>query len=242
MLGFPDRALKMTDQAIALAKRLKHPSSIAHALFHTGLLHLWRQEEENVVKYAQSVLEIAGKHEFQVWKAVATCLHGAGLAGIDQAKEGLQEIKRGMEMYSELKNPPIFWPLLLLLQAESYFKARQPEQGLSIIDQSLGIFGEASGNPLLPEIYRLKGETFLLLPSKKLAEAESLFRQAAETAASQQTAMFELRAAISLMRLWQQNGRAEAGRQMLQNVFQKFNEGFATIDLKQARELLDIRK
>ncbi|HLA99049.1 MAG TPA: AAA family ATPase, partial [Anaerolineales bacterium] len=85
MLGFPDRALERANDAVALAKRLNHPFSLAYALFHTGLLHLWRREAELVQGRAQAVLDIAEKHEFQIWRAVATCLHGAALAGMGRA-------------------------------------------------------------------------------------------------------------------------------------------------------------
>ena len=68
---------------------------MAYALFHTGLLHLWRREVELVQERAQAVLDIAEEHEFQIWTAVATCLHGAALAGMGRAEEGLAQVRNG---------------------------------------------------------------------------------------------------------------------------------------------------
>src|SRR5688572_11035638 len=113
MLGFPDRALKRADEAVALATRLNHPFSLAYALFHTGLLHLWRREVELVQERAQAALEIAEQHEFQIWRALAICLQGAALAGMGRAEEGLLQVNRGIDLYQELKTPPIFWPILV---------------------------------------------------------------------------------------------------------------------------------
>ena len=126
MLGFPDRALERADDAVALASRLNHPFSMAYALFHTGLLYLWRREVELVQRRAQAVLEITEKHEFQIWGAVATCLHGAALAGMGRAEEGLMENNRGMDLYRGLKTPPVFWPLLLFIRAGVCGQAGRP--------------------------------------------------------------------------------------------------------------------
>jgi predicted ATPase/class 3 adenylate cyclase len=76
MLGFSDRALQRADDAVALAMKLNHPFTMAYALFHTGLFHLLRREMEIVQGRAKAVLDIAEEHEFQIWRAVATCLHG----------------------------------------------------------------------------------------------------------------------------------------------------------------------
>jgi hypothetical protein len=199
-------------------------------------LLMW--ESEIALERAKAVLEIAEKYEFQIWKAVATCLYGASLSGLSQADDGLKEIKRGMEMYSELKTPPVFWPMLLLLQAGSLVQAERPKEGLTIIDEALGIIRREPDNPFLPEIYRLKGEVLLLVSPEKVIEIESLLKDAMEIAKIQQTLIFELRAAVSLYRFWRLNGKTDQGRQVLKNVYDKFTEGFATIDLKAAKDLL----
>ena len=238
MLGFLDRSIKRAHEAMALANKLNRPFYIAYALFHTGLLHLWRQETEIARKHAQAVLKIAGKHEFQIWKAVATCLHGAALAGMGQADDGLKEIKQGLNMYTELKTPPVFWPMLLVLRAVSCIRAQRLKEALTIIDEALELIGIDSGNPMLSELYRLKGDVLLMGSSEKMIEAEPLFHKAVEIARKQQTAMFELRAVMSLSRLWREQGESEKGRRLLRSVYDKFTEGLTTADLTEARDLM----
>src|SRR5262249_58755417 len=125
-----DGALSGGTDAVARASRMNPPFSMAYALFHTGLLHLWRREVELVQGRAQAVLDITEKHEFQIWRAVATCLHGAALAGMGLADEGLVQNNRGMDLYQGLKTPPVFWPLLLLIRAGGGGQAGRPPDGL----------------------------------------------------------------------------------------------------------------
>ncbi len=236
MLGFPDRALQRANDAVDLAKRLNHPYSMAYALFHTGLLHLWRREVELVQARAQAVLDIAEEHEFQVWRAVAICLHGAALAGMGRAEEGLTQVRQGLDLYQGLKTPPIFWPLLLYIQAGVCGQGGKPEQGLASLDEAMEIASHWSGEALLPEFLRLKGDLLALTP-ENAAGAEPWFQQALEVAHEIQAPMLELRAAISLSRLWREQGKAEQGRQLLGDVYERFTEGFTTADLKEARTL-----
>ena len=238
MLGSPDQALRRTDNAITFAKKLNHPSSIAYAMFHTGLLHHWRQEEEIVLNYAQAVLDIAEKYEYQIWKAVATCLLGAAHSGLGYAEDGLMEIKRGMEKYSESKNPPIFWPLLLQLRAGSCIQAKHPEEALTTISEAVEIIGPGTGNPLLSDFLRMKGDILLMVSPENEDEAVSLFLRALEISGKQQASMFELQAAVSLTRLWSYNGKADQARQLLGKALEKFSEGFTTKNLSEARILL----
>jgi predicted ATPase len=239
MLGYPDRALKSATDSIALANKLNHPFSLAYAMFHTGLLYLWMQKKEIVQERAQAVLEIADKHEFQIWKAVASCLEGSALAAMGQAEIGLAEFKQGIDMYTELKTPPVFWPLLLVLYAGTYIQAGQSQRGLELIDEALNLIGQASENPLNSELYRLKGDVLLMVSMDNSHEAESLFRKALILAKEQQTGMFELRAAMSLSRLWSQQAKMKEGKKILKEAYDKFTEGFTTADLVEAKKLLE---
>jgi predicted ATPase/class 3 adenylate cyclase len=238
MLGFPDRALERANDAIALAKRLNHPFSLAYALFHTGLLHLWMREAELINERSKAVLDIAENHEFQIWRAVAICLHGAALAGMGQAEEGLMQINRGMDLYQGMKTPPVFWPLLLFVQAGACGLAGRPAEGLLSLDEAMKIVGQGSGNPLSSGLCLLKGDLLLALSPENPAEAEAWFLEALEVAQKRQARMMELQAAMSLCRLWRCRGKAEEGRRLLSDVYGRFTEGFTTADLKEARALL----
>jgi predicted ATPase len=239
MLGFPERALKRANEAVALADRLNHPFSMAYALFHTGLLHLWRGEAELAQGRAQPLLAIAEEHEFRIWTAVGSCLHGAALAGLGRAEEGLRQIRRGMDLYQALKTrPPVFWPLLLFIQAGACGLAGRPEEGLALLDEAMDLTAQNYGAGLSSDLCRSKGELLLAVSPENAAEAEPWFRQALEMAQQGEAKMLELRAATSLCRVWQGRGQTEQGRRLLGDAYAKMTEGFATVDLQAARALL----
>ncbi len=239
MMGFPDRSRKLADEAGVLADSINHLSSKAYVNFHTGLLHLWRLEPDLALGKAESVLEISEKNEFQIWKAVAAFLHGAVLVALGKTEEGMKEIEYGTNMYTELKTPPVFWPLLLSVRAVTCMMAERPREGLKYIEEALDIIGEKSENPIIPEFFRLKGEVLLMNSSAKMSDAESLFRLAIDFSDRQKIKMFELRAAMSLYRLQQKNGKSEEGKQALSRSYKKFTEGFTTVDLLEAKRLLE---
>jgi len=237
-LGYPDRALQRAHEAVDLAKKVNHPYSLAFALFHIGFLHFWRREVELSLEYAQAVLDIAERHEFQIWKSVGTCLQGAGLASIGRAEEGLSQIQLGMDLYQGLKSPPIFWPLLRSLQAGVCGLAGKPEQGLILLDELIGYPSLGYGRVMLVEFLRLKGDLLLALSPENTSKAELIYLRALETAQGEGTSMQELRAALSLTRLWRGTSKFDQGRQLLGKVYAKFTEGFTTVDLTEARDLL----
>lgn len=237
-VGYPDRALKRANDAVNLAKKINHPYSLAYAMFHTGFLHLWRREVELSVACAQAVLDIAEKHELQIWYAVGICLHGIGIASLGRAEEGLAQIELGMNLYQGLKSPPIFWPLLRSFQARACGLVGKPEQGLALLEEVVASPSQGYGSVLMVEHLRLKGDLLLALSPANRSEAERLYLRALEMAQEQGASMLELRAAISLSRLWWDQGKAEQGRRLLSSAYEKLSEGFTTADLIEAQELL----
>jgi predicted ATPase len=107
-----------------------------------------------------------------------------------------------------------------------------------LLDEALEIVGQGSGNPLSAELCRLKGDLLLALSPENSAEAEPWFQQALEIAQARQARMLELRAAMSLSRLWREQGKAEQGRRLLNDAYGRLTEGFTTADLKEAGALL----
>ncbi|TML93579.1 MAG: DUF4062 domain-containing protein [Actinobacteria bacterium] len=239
MLGFPDRARDRANDAIGLARRLNHPSSMAYAQFHTGLIHLWRREDELAHGCAQAVLDIAERHEFQIWRAVGSCLSGAALAGMGSPDAGLALIERAMNTYQRLKTPPVFWPLLLYLQAGACGLAGRPGDGLTVLDEAVEIATQSAGHTLWSEFFQLKADLLLALSPDNAAEAESWLQRAVDTAAEVQAPMLQLRAALRLGRLWRRQGKTEPARELLSDAYERFTEGFSTADLREAKALLD---
>lgn len=238
MIGFPERAREHAGQAIALAQKLEHPFSRCYALFHFGLLNWWLGNAQVAEKSARALTELAAEHDFQIWGAVASCLRGAALVGTGEFDRGLAMIEPGMAEYRSLKTPPIFWPLLLYIQAEAYGTAGRPAEGLPLISQALEIGMTVPNKTFAPEILGLRGELLLALDPDNAAEVEPLLIDAVNIAQEVKTPMYELRAALRLSRLWQQQGKTEQARDVLSSAYAKMTEGFEMRDLAAARALL----
>jgi predicted ATPase/class 3 adenylate cyclase len=239
ILGFPDRAVERAKAAVALATRLEHPFTLAYALFHSGFLHLWRGEAELVRSRGEGVLAVAEDHDLQIWRALGMCLLGAGETGMGRFDEGLAQIREGFDLYHGLKTPPVFWPLLLSIEAGALGRSGRAADGLVRIDEAIEIAGHGSGTTLLPEFYLLKGDLLLALSEVNGADAEPWFKRALDIASDMDARMSELRAAVRLCRLWRDRGNVEDGGRALRTVYETFTEGFATVDLIEARVLLE---
>jgi predicted ATPase/class 3 adenylate cyclase len=238
MLGFPDRALERANAGVALAVELEHPFTTAYALFHCAFLHLWRREPELVRERAAGVLDIVEDHEFQIWRAVGTCLLGAAETAMGHHNDGLAQIRQGMDLYQGLKTPPVFWPLLLYVQSGACAQAGRTAEGLAHIEEALAVAGGGSGSTLLPELQLLKGDLIAAGPDDNCAGAEPCFRRAFDVARELEARTSQLRAAIRLCRLSLERGDGHQGRRLLSTVHETFTEGFTTADLIEAEELL----
>jgi predicted ATPase/class 3 adenylate cyclase len=238
-LGYPDRASHRANEAIALSERLHHPSSMAYAQFHTGLLHLFNHQAQLAFKCAEAALDIAVEHEFQIWNAVSSCLRGAALSGMGQVQEGLKQIQQAISHYQELKSPPVCWPMLLSLEAGACASAGKPGEGLNLINEALEIAERSSRESMLTDLYLLKGDLLLVLSEDNMTDSEFLFQRAMEISIGMEAPMLELRAALRLGRLWRRQGKAEPARHMLSNVLEKLTEGYSTADLMDAKTLME---
>jgi tetratricopeptide (TPR) repeat protein len=238
MLGYPERAAQRADDAVALARDLEHPFSLAYALFHSGFLYLWRREPELVKDRAQGVLHVVEDHDFSIWRAVGTCLLGAGNAASGHAAEGLAQIRHGLHLYQGLTTPPVFWPLLLFLHAGAHLPAGRPAEGLPIIDEAIQIASQAPVTTMLPEFRLLRGDLLLEQATSNVADAEACFQQAFDDAQRLDARMPQLRAAVRLSRLQRDQNHADQANPLLREAYDSFTEGFATADLADAANLL----
>jgi predicted ATPase len=128
----------------------------------------------------------------------------------------------------------------LVLLAEAYATVGQPEAGLAALDEALAQMGATGERFYEAEVYRCRGHRVQQAAGdmQNVAAVESCFRQALALARRQQTKSLELRAAMSLARLWQRQGKRADARQLLEEVYGWFTEGFDTADLQEARALL----
>jgi TOMM system kinase/cyclase fusion protein len=235
-LGYPDQALQRSHEALTLARELAHPFSLAFALFFAALLHQCRREWELTQERAEAAMAIAAEQEFAVWVGLGTILRGWALAAQSQ-EEGMAQMRRGLDAY-KATGAASGLPYYQALLAVTYAQVGQREEGLTLLTEALAMANDREERRWDAELYRLKGE-LLLAHSAHHAEAETCFRQALDIARHQQAKSWELRAAMSLSRLWQRQGKTAPARQLLTEVYSWFTEGFDTADLKEAQALLE---
>jgi predicted ATPase/class 3 adenylate cyclase len=250
LLGFPDRAVERMTSAIALSGEIGHPFTSAFARFHSGLLHLLRGEPEVVLERALAVLAVAEEHEFQIWSAVGTCLLGAAETSLGRIDEGLAQIRKGMDLYKGIRTPPVFWPMLLFVDARSSLAAGRSRDGLIAIDPAIDMMSQGPGSALLPEFYLAKGDLLGTHTADSQADLEPSadpgsspaywYRRAFDHASALDARMSLLRAAIRMRRLAGRGDAAESNADQLAVVLETFTEGFDTADLREARQLLEV--
>jgi predicted ATPase len=253
-MGYPDQALQKSRAALTLAQELSYPPSLAAALVMAALLHQLRRDRALTQEWAEAAITLASEHGFPQWLGRGAILQGWARAEQGQIEEGMSQMRHGLATYQAV-GAGICHSYYLVLLAEAYGKAGQAEDGLATLAEALTVVDTSGERFYEAELYRLRGELTLkksgvrspepevpntqhLTPSTP-EEAEEYFHKAIEIACKQQAKSLELRAVMSLARLWQQQGQKEEARQILAEIYDWFTEGFDTKDLQEAKVLLE---
>jgi predicted ATPase len=237
-LGYPDHGLTQSHEALTLAQQVAHPGSLALALFLAAMFHAFRREMRLTQERAEAAISLAKEQGFPFWLALGSLLRGWALAQQEKVQEGIEQITQSLTAYrvTGAENYRLYW---LAFLADAYGTLGEPEEGLTVLAEALTLVDTTGARLYEPEMYRLKGALLLQQASDHQAEAESAFHHALEIARHQQAKSFELRAATSLARLWQQQGKRQEAHDLLASVYNWFTEGFDTLDLIEAKALLD---
>jgi predicted ATPase len=235
--GYPAQALQRSHEALRLAQDLSHPSSLAHALGFVAKLHTHRRERGAVREQAEALMGLATEQGFAQPLAMGTLYRGWALAAYAQEAEGLAQMRQGLADLRATGGAQLAGPLALL--AETYGKVGQPEEGLTVLAEALAHVDSTGERYHEAELHRLQGELWLGLSMDHQSAAESCFHQSLDVARRQQAKSLELRAAMSLSRLWQQQGKHVEARELLAPIYDWFTEGFDTADLQEAKALLN---
>jgi predicted ATPase len=238
VLGYPDQALQSIQEALTLAQELTHPFSLAFALAWAATIHQFRRELKAVHERAEAVIATSTEHGFPFWLAFGTILRGWALTAQGAGAEGIAQIRQGLVAYRSTESE-LHRPYFLALLAEAYGEVGQPEEGLTVLAEALATVDSTKERNWEAELHRRKGELLLLQQGQKVGEAEECFLKALEIARRQKAKSLELRATMSLSRLWQQQGKQQEARQILADIYGWFTEGFDTVDLQEARALLE---
>jgi predicted ATPase len=235
LLGYPAQALRRNEDTLALAQALAHPYSLANALHFAAMFHQFRREASATQGLAEAAVTLATEQGMARWLATGTFLHGWALSVQGRGADGLAQMRQGLADY-RATGTMLDLPWFLGVLAEAYGSANRVDAGLETVAEALTIADKAGYYEA--ELYRLKGELLRQHAVSNVSQAEACFQQALTVARHQQAKSLELRAAMSLARLWQQQGKREEGRALLAPIYGWFTEGFATADLQEARRLL----
>jgi predicted ATPase len=230
-LGYPDLALEKSHEALALTRDLSHSFTTVIALDYAAMLHQFRREELAARERAEKAISLCGDQGFAYYLAWGPIIQGWSLA--EQGEDGIAQLQRGLETL-RATGARLRRPYYLALLAEACVKAGEAEEGMSLLDEALTAMRATGERYYEAELHRLKG-SLLLARGEDENQAERSFGRAMEVSRQQGTRSLELRTATSLARLWHKQGKKAQGRQLLEETYRWFSEGFDTPDLREAR-------
>jgi class 3 adenylate cyclase/predicted ATPase len=255
-LGYPDQAVKGARAALVLAHEVAHPVSSALALWLVAQLHLLSRDSQAARELAQELLSFAEQQDLPYFAAVGTILLYRAQFAQQQNAECIVQMRTGLAT-SRAMGAEITRTYFLSLLAEVLGQAGQPDEALAVVEEALAIRLKGGEHSYEADLSRLKGELTLQklsvasyqlpatdpqppAPSTQAeAEAEACFLKAIDIARQQQAKSLELRATVSLARLWQRQGKQHDARKALSEIYGWFTEGFDTKDLQEAKVLLE---
>jgi predicted ATPase len=237
-LGYPAQAVRRCQEALSLTQELANLQSLVMAQHWATYLHHRRHDVQAVQVQAEALLTLATAQGFPVYVAYATCWRGWALAMQGQGQAGLGQMRQGLAAILDT-GQTLTQPLCLILLAEAMGHAGQIAEGLHLLAEALAVLEAMGRGDLLAETYRLQGELLLRQAAPDAVQAEACFQQALTIARRQQAKSWELRAAVCLSQLWQQQGKRAEAYELLGPIYSWFTEGLDTADLQEAKALLE---
>ncbi len=240
-LGYPDQGAQRAEQGLAKVQRGTNPMTQSFVMGIGATVYYLRREPEKLLHQTQLTIDICERYDLPLYWAHSLILHGWArvlLGNTAKEKEaGADEARRGLADWQSI-GARLALPLYHLVLADIRFHLGDFEESLSLLDQASALADQNDDRLVSAEIPRLRGEVLHKL-GKPAAEVEGAFQQALDIARKQQARSFELRASVSLARLWQRQGKGRAACELLSPVYTWFAEGFDTADLQEAQSLLE---
>jgi class 3 adenylate cyclase/predicted ATPase len=238
LLGYPDQALACGHDALTLAHELSHPYSLAIARCYAAIVSQFRRDVPAVHAQAAAAVTLSSEQGFPFYSAMGTSLRGWALAMQGQDEDGMAQVSQGITSY-RATGAALRVPYLCTLLAEVADHLGHPEDGLQALAEAHTLVEQHEERWWAAEVYRFRGILLLRQTMTQQEAAEAWLQQALAIARQQQAKSLELRAAMSLSRLWQHQGKRAAAYDLLAPVYGWFTEGFETADLQDAKALLE---
>jgi predicted ATPase len=239
-LGYAEQAQQRRAEALALAQQCGDPASLAYVHLYGAVLAQFGRDAATTAARAEALMALATAQGLAHRVVHGRLLLGWALAMQGDAVAGVTHLQAGFEGLQQTGHK-LYRPYFLGLLAEAYGQAGQPEAGVTVLTEAVALVAATEERWWEAEVSRLRGALLLQLPRPDVGQAEGCFLRALEVARRQQAKALELRAALSLSRLWQQQGKRDAAQQVLAPVYGGFTEGLDTTDLQEARALLEAR-
>lgn len=247
-LGYPEQALKRVQDALTLVQEMTDPFSLAFTLISAAQIHQYRREVSAAREQTDTAMTLASEQGFAIPLAVGKTVRGWALSMQGCEEEGIAQLQEGVADFKAAGTKNLL-PYLLALLAEAYGKVGQAEAGLKVLAEALTQEEKTGEHYYEAELYRLYGDLSLRMGERETekkspirpfthSSPEACFLKAIDIARHQQAKSLELRATTSLARLWQQQGKHNAARNLLSEISNWFTEGFDTKDLQEAKALL----
>jgi predicted ATPase len=237
-LGFPAQGLACADEAITAARAARQPFGIAWALSWGAALYQLCGDAVRTEQVASEDMDLAAEQVLPFSGSQAMVLGGWAAVKQTQGETGLEKIREGIDAY-RATGGAIELSHWLGLLAEACRDTGRPEEGLRVVGEALQHINNTGVVYYEPELLRLVGEFRLVCASHDATAAEGSFWRSIEMARKQGAKSWELRASMSLARLWRDQGKVQQARELLAPVYGWFTEGFDTRDLKETKALLE---
>jgi class 3 adenylate cyclase/predicted ATPase len=238
LLGYPEQALVRLHDALTLAHALSHPFTLAFAQWFAAIVSQVRRDVPAVHEQAEATVALSTEQGFPQWAAMGTSLRGWALAMQGHGEEGMAQVRQGIAAW-RATGAALLVPYLCTVLAEVSDHLGHPEDGLQALAEAHTLVEQHEERWCAAEVYRLRGVLLLRQPGTPQAEAEAWLQRALAVARRQEAKSLELRAAMSLARLWQRQGKRVEAHELLAPLYGWFTEGFDTADLQEAKALLE---
>jgi len=235
--GSVEQALARSAETLTLARELAHPGTLVTMLTVTAFVPWWCRQASAIDERAQELAKLCDAQRFPVFAAHGMIYQGLVLCLHGQAEAGVAKIRQGLAV-QQTTSSRLVRPFFLAMLAEGCAMIGAIDEGLQALEEALHHVNSREERVYEAELYRLRGELLALQSPALLAQAEQALLQALAIARRQQAKSLELRAAVSLSRLWWHQGKRAEARGLLAPTYGWFTEGFDTPDLQEAKALL----
>jgi predicted ATPase len=237
-LGYRDQALAKSREALDRTQEISHLFSQAWALYGALSLNMFRGEFSVALEPTEALIALSSEHGFPFWVGAGTFIRASAAAELGEPEEAIATMRAVMEGMRST-GAVMGSPFMLADLARAHGRAGQAQEGLALIAEAQEFMAKTGERDSHADLHCIRGELLLARTASDPTEAEASFREALDVARGRSQKSAELRAATSLARLWQQQGRREEARDLLAPIYEWFTEGFDTQDLKDAKALLE---